>query len=304
MGLAPVIAAPGDTWGVSGPTFLKSYLTAVAVTIGMALLFRLLPPPVTRPESLDRITPIQAAYLNGGGKLAIYAAIAELRAAGGIGVAPRSHRLVALKSPPAAASDLARAVHAAVSTPIPVRKVRRDPGVRAVLKDLRDGLVRASLAIGPIQHRLARLATMALFVLLGLGFARLIAGLANGKPVGFLIISLLAVLLACFLLRRVPYRTWASGPLLNALRREFLHLAPEQSPAHETYGAASAAMGVALYGTAALWELDPMFAERAEIRRGALAATGGFFGGYSGTGATACGGGGDSGGGGGGGCGG
>lgn len=298
MGLAPVIAAPGDTWGVSGPTFLKSYLTAVAVTIGMALLFRLLPPPVTRPESLDRITPIQAAYLNGGGKLAIYAAIAELRAAGGIGVAPRSHRLVALKSPPAAASDLARAVHAAVSTPIPVRKVRRDPGVRAVLKDLRDGLVRASLAIGPIQHRLARLATMALFVLLGLGFARLIAGLANGKPVGFLIVSLFVVFIVCLLLRRVPYRTLASGPALKALRREFLHLAPAQSPAHATYGAASAAMGVALYGTAALWALDPMFAERAEIRRQALAAAGGSDG-YSGTGSTACGeGGGDGGGGG------
>lgn len=296
MGLAPVIAAPGDTWGVSGPTFLKFYLAAVAVIIGMALLFRLLPPPVTRSESLDQLTPAQAAYLNGGEKLAIYAAIGELRTVGAIGVAPRSHRVVALGSPPAAASDLARAVHAAVSAPVRVRKVRRNPGVRAVLKDLRRGLVRAGLAIGPIQRRLAQLATRMLFVLLGLGIARLIAGLANGKPVGILLGALLIVLLVWLALRRVPYRTWAGASALHTLRRQSLHLAPEQSPAHETYGAAGAAMGVALFGTAALWALDPMFAERAEIRRQAMAVAGGSDG-YSGSG-TGCGGGGDGGGGG------
>src|SRR5439155_12125389 len=70
-------AAAAQLWGISGPAFLAGYLAAAAAVLATALVLRLLagrgPRPSRQPD------PVQLAYLNGGGRLAIYAALAALR---------------------------------------------------------------------------------------------------------------------------------------------------------------------------------------------------------------------------------
>ena len=119
---------------------------------------------------------------------------------------------------------------------------------------------------------------------------RLFSGLFSGRPVGYLLLTLAGLLGAALLLGRAPVRTRAGRTALRSVRREHTHLAPASAPAYATYGAAGAAMGVALYGTASLWALDPGFAEQAEIQRQAISGTGGWTGGSDGS----SGGGGDS----------
>lgn len=103
---------------------------------------------------------------------------------------------------------------------------------------------------------------------------RLVSGLFSGRPVGYLLLTLVALLIVTLVLRRVPMLTRAGRAALRSVRSQHTHLAPASAPAYATYGAAGAAMGVALYGTASLWALDPGFAEQAEIQRQAAAGSG------------------------------
>jgi hypothetical protein len=79
---------------------------------------------------------------------------------------------------------------------------------------------------------------------------------------------------------------------MSSVRQSYQHLSPGQSPSYATYGAAGAAMGVALYGAASLYTMDPAFAAEAEIQR--ISASGGTSGSSSscGSGSSSCGGGG------------
>lgn len=297
----PVLAAADDTWGMAGPTFLRVYLAAAILVVTAGAIHRRRVLGGQMAPSVDQISPVQAAYLNGGRDLAVYAAIGWLRSAAAIGVS-RRHRLIATGPPPVGASDLERAVHSAVGNPSTLADLHRDSRVRSALDSLSRGLEQAGLAIGPAQRHSARLGAKALLILLLIGAARLVTGLANGRPVGYLFLVLGAVLVAWFLLRRVPYQTRAATKALAELRQRHAHLAPAQSPAYATYGAAGAAMGVALFGAASLWALDPAFAQQAEIQRQAAASASS----SAGATGTGCGGGGGDGGGGGcgGGCGG
>ena len=57
----------------------------------------------------------------------------------------------------------------------------------------------------------------------------------------------------------------AGQAVLAESRTRSRHLAPSLAPSWATYGVAGAAMGVALYGTAAIWAADPAFAGAAGL---------------------------------------
>ncbi|WP_428964660.1 TIGR04222 domain-containing membrane protein [Micromonospora fluostatini] len=290
-----VIAASGDTWGISGPVFLGIYLTAVAVVaVGAAVdRARILAGPTGRPDHLDAQ---QVAYLAGGAQRALWAALSGLRASGIVGVSP-DRRLAASGSLPAGGTPLDVAVHRAAYRRRTARELHLDAEVGAALTTLRDTLRQRGLLLTPAQRQRLRTGGIVLFGLEALGWIRVVAGLTNDRPVGFLIASLIltAVLAVVFFL--APRQTQAARAALRAQRRQHAHLTPTAAPAYATYGAAGAAMGVALFGTASLWAFDPAFAEQAEIQRQSAA-------GSTGGGATGGGDGGGSGGDGGGGCGG
>ncbi|MET8234782.1 TIGR04222 domain-containing membrane protein [Micromonospora sp. NPDC005298] len=295
-----VHAASGDTWGISGPTFLRFYLVANAVVVAVAVYHRvrLL---TGANAAAGPLGAQQLAYLNGGPALAVHAALGGLRGSGAIGVGP-DRRLLTTGPAPTGLTALDQAIHWAAHQRSRARDLPGEQRVRDALDQLRTDLEQRGLLLSPAQRAVVRRWTRVLAALLVLGVVRLFAGLTNGRPVGYLLLTLFGVLAAVLLLWRVPQTTRAGRGVLRDQRRAHTHLDPGSSPAYATYGAAGAAMGVALYGTASLWALDPGFAEQAEVQRQAL---GGWSSGSSGTsggggcgGGSSCGGGGGCGGGG------
>ncbi|RKN34480.1 TIGR04222 domain-containing membrane protein [Micromonospora musae] len=301
------LAASGDTWGISGPTFLRFYLAAAAVLVAVAVLHRIRLRTVGREGGRNPLDPQQAAYLNGGDTLTVHAALAGLRAVGAIDVGA-NHQLKATGPLPAGATPLDRAVHHAAGQRARVRELRRDQWVDRALTDLRAGLEQRGLLLSSARRTTARRASFALFALIAIGVVRTFVGLSDSRPVGYLFLSLLPLFVVFLFLSRVPRVSRAGRQALRDLRRQHAHLAPSSAPAYATYGAVGAATGVALFGAASLWALDPGFAEGAEIPRQAISDGGvGASGGDSGSGGDggSCGGGSCGGGGGcGGGCGG
>ncbi|AVT32136.1 TIGR04222 domain-containing membrane protein [Plantactinospora sp. BC1] len=256
-----------ETWGVSGPVFLSGYLAIAGVVLLGTLAHRLLGFAGRRPPGAERLHPVQLAWLAGGDRLAVHATLGALRAAGAIGTAPQ-HRLTQTGPLPVPATPLDAAVHRAAAHGVPGRALDSDPQVLAALAALRADLTRSGLALPSSARPVARIGPVLLLGLVAVGLARLVAGLVGGQPVGYLGLSLLvlaptSVVLLCV----VPRRTRAADALLRDLRRQHRHLEPRHSPAYATYGAAGAALGVALFGTAALVEFDPAFAMEAEVQR-------------------------------------
>ncbi|MER7460535.1 TIGR04222 domain-containing membrane protein [Micromonospora sp. NPDC126480] len=296
-----VLAAPGDTWGIPGPVFLRLYLLAAALLVvgGLIQRARLLRGPSTGTGPLG---PQQVAYLSGGAPLAVLTSLGGLRSSGAIGVAPGG-RLATGGPLPVGTTPLDQAIHVAAGRSLRTRELRADQWVRQALDELRAGLEQRGLALTAEQRAALRVAPLLLTALLALGTLRLFAGLSNDRPVGWLFLAQFPLLFATILLYRRPWRTRAASRALRELRREHTYLAPRSAPAYATYGAAGAAMGVALFGTATLWAMDPGFAEQAEIQRQALTSGGASGscaggGGDSGGGGGSCGGGGGCGGGG------
>ncbi|WP_433125758.1 TIGR04222 domain-containing membrane protein [Micromonospora sp. CA-240977] len=288
-----VNAASGDTWGIPGPTFLRFYLVAAVVVVAVAVAYRIrLAAGSNVAMTADPLGPQQVAYLNGGPRLAVHAALGGLRGSGAIGVRP-DRRLTTVGSAPTGLTPLDEAIHWAAHKHARVGDLPQDDRVRVALHQIRYGLEQRGLLTDDAQRARARFWTTILIALLGLGVLRLFSGLFSGRPVGYLLLTLVALLIVTLVLRRAPVLTRAGRSAVRDIRRQHTHLAPASAPAYATYGAAGAAMGVALYGTASLWALDPGFAEQAEIQRQAMG-NGGWTGGSDGS----SGGGGDSSGGG------
>lgn len=301
----PVMAAPGDTWGIPGSTFLVLYLTAVVSVAVLAAVHRSVLFAGTRGAQVDQLGPQQIAYLNGGDRLAVYAALGGLRGAGAISSAP-DKTLWQSGPMPGGVTPLDTAVYNAAGKRIRARDVINEPWVRSALDQLRAGLEASGLAVSATAMRTARLWVLAGLALIAVGVLRLFSGMADDRPVGFLFIGIIAAVLVTLTLRRgTRHATTAARKSMSQVRRKYDYLSPQQSPSYATYGAAGAAMGVALFGAASLYTMDPAFAAEAEIQRHTAGGDGGSYGGGdSGSSGSSCGGGGGGCGGGGGGCGG
>jgi uncharacterized protein (TIGR04222 family) len=261
------LAAAGDTWGISGPTFLTYFIATAAVVVLGTILHRARLFAGRKDTNRRRLTSAQAAYLNGGPKLAVYAALGGLRNAGAIGLG-QDGMLVQSGSLPVGSTALDQAVYNAAANRVRPRALAAQPWVATALTDLREQLERDGLALTAEQRRAARLGPLLLLALLAVGLLRFYAGLSNGRPVGFLIASLFALgIVALVLFFRVPRRTRAGRAALDKLRKENRYLSPDHYPSYATYGAAGAALGIALFGTASLYAMDPAFASGAEVQR-------------------------------------
>jgi len=300
------LGAPGDTWGISGPDFLRVYLWALAAFAVAAILLRVTS-RLGGPAAHGQPSPEELAYLAGGPRLAIYTSLAVLRAAHAIRADGR--RISRSGAMPAGLGRLDHAIYDAAGTGgIGGRQLLRDAGVRTAVAELVLGAAERGWALGPNARFRARLGAVAVLALAGFGVVRIAAGVANDRPVGYLALLVIGTALLGLWFAAVPRMTRAGRAALKQARRSNVHLSPRQSPAWDTYGAPGMALGVALFGTGALWSADPAFASAAGLQRYTSGSTSGYSG-YSGSdysGGSSCsgGGGGSSCGGGGGGCGG
>ncbi|RKR87442.1 uncharacterized protein (TIGR04222 family) [Micromonospora pisi] len=287
------VAAPADIWGISEPDFLLLYVAVAGVLIVAAVVHRAIVLAGRKDFPASQLTPQQAAYLNGGDRLAVYASLGGLRAAGAIGMT-RGRTLTTVGPLPAGATPLDQAVYNAAGQRIQPRRLVTHQWVVMALDQLRQELERVGLAPTQGQRRAVRFFPLLLIGLLGLGVLRFALRVANGQEATFHFVLLVAsAVVMIVVIGGGPKQTRAARRAVRQLRTEHAHLAPSASPAYATYGANSAAMGAALFGGAALYSLDPGFAAEAEVQR-KLAGTGSGGGGCG----SGCGGGSDSGGGG------
>jgi uncharacterized protein (TIGR04222 family) len=263
-------AASGDTWGISGPTFLVLFgLAAVVAVIVVYRLRQRILIGVDRPGVAENLHPYEVAYLTAGPSLAVTSALGSLRTHGSVDTA--GLRSLTIAGPMVAgATPLDSAIYNAIANEraTTTSAVRADAQVRAALDELADRMRRGGLLLTKEASQLLRWATLPLAAVLGLGVFRLQAGLANDRPVLLLSLALLVVLaVELIFLVRGARRTKRGDRALAALREQYRHLAPETSPAWGLYGATGTAMAIGLFGGAALWSADPAFAADAELEQ-------------------------------------
>lgn len=307
------IPSGGDTWGISGSTFLLSYgliivVVGVLVPLAQMAMRRGSGDPAALAARIER-HPGDVAFLTGGPNGAVLSAIGALRTAGVVRASSLG-RVQVVGPVPRGAGRLDHAVHSAAARGMTRGQMARDPRVVAELEASADRLLAGGLVSSPGNRAGQRLLGLAMVAVFGFGVIRLVAGSANNRPVGFLVLLVVpTVFLSIALIAAVPRRTGLGRRVLQQLRGRWAVLRPSAGPAWATYGPAGAALSVALFGTGAIMAMDPNMAIGLH-----LVNTGG--GGWSGNGwsnssscssssSSSCGGGGSScGGGGGGGCGG
>lgn len=277
------IAASGDTWGVDGPSFLLAYVViAASVWIAGTLVRRSIADG--RPHGpVGDLTghPHDVAYLNGGPELAVYSALASMHLEGTIAPERGSVRAVGRQD---RADGLEWAIHFTAAVPVDRKRLQFHRPVVDALAEIDARLVESGLLLSADQRRRVRGVGWWMVGVAGLGLLRLLAGVADAKPVGFLAVVLFVVaVVAVVQLSRTPRRTRLGDRTLAELQRQHHVLAPSMKPDWTTYGPAGAALGVGVFGMSALWASDPAFAD--EIAAQKATAGGGYSdGGWSGGG--------------------
>jgi uncharacterized protein (TIGR04222 family) len=286
------------TWGISGPRFLLLYLVLLAVTVLGVVLARRRALAADGAAVPARLDPYEAAELNGGGFLVATTAVSGLLRKGSLTSSSRRRnqpaRLVAATAPGPGAHPVEWAVYQQVAAS-PNRRLK---DVQAALEQapalaaVRERLQLGRLAPTPEQRARCRAAVLWFLPLLALGVARVAAGSANGRPVGFLVTLLIATVVVAAAFLRVPNATDLGRRTLLELRAANPRPTAGASPAQLS-------MGTALFGAGVLWAADTDTALLLSIRRehGAFGGEWGGGGGDGGGGGGGCGGGGCGGGG-------
>jgi uncharacterized protein (TIGR04222 family) len=287
------LAATAETWGIAGSTFLPAYLL-IAATVGAGGIYArraLAEPGATQP--IDDLTdrPHDVAYLAGGGELAVWSALCAMHLRGTLTAADGTVRAAGRLD--AATDALEEAIHATAGTPVGRRRLAFHRSVRPALAGIEERLVAGGFLLSDDRRRRIRRVGFWMLGVAALGLARVLADIAEVRPVGLLVTALLIVTAVAVLqLTLSPRRTRRGNRALAALRDRHRALAPEREPDWQSQGPAGAALGIGLFGTGALAASAPGFAR--EIAPQVAAAS------EAGTRGLAVSGGGDGGGGGGG----
>jgi uncharacterized protein (TIGR04222 family) len=255
------IEASTATWGIDGPTFLRWYiLAAVAAVLVPAFLTwasrandeaaRIPHRPLTPPE-VGALSSDRAA---------LHASLAILRTAGVL--KPGGRRARALTAEERSRIDwFTRTVLERLGSGKSIPNGRRVMASLAVaFGQLRSPLVDMGYLTASRARAAARLRTVCVALVVAVGVVRILAGLMNGKPVLFLLFTVLVLVATIPLVRRVPRLTAAGRAELRRLTADNAYLAPRMRPAFAAYGPSKAGMSVALFGGAALLWVDPALA--------------------------------------------
>ncbi|MEV4007666.1 TIGR04222 domain-containing membrane protein [Actinomadura sp. NPDC049753] len=239
-----------------------------------------------RPPARD-LHPYEVAYLRGGGRHAIAASITALRLDGAVD-AYADGRLLATEpsasGPRAAGTPLDAAVFGAVAhlRAGTLAELTAEPGVRAALDQLRDGLAAQGMVLAPAGRRRLRNLQAVMFGWMMLGFVAFVMNDAfSGFPAKVVpIAELIGLGFGAIGLASGAERTREGELAVERAEESRRALDPANEPSYAGLPAPDALMGVALFGTAALMALDPMFAQTVGLGRylemaGVAAASGG-----------------------------
>ena len=261
------------TWGISGPQFLFIYVVLLGLTalIVAAAQRRVIAAP-SRMGGVPELDPYEIAYLNGGAALAATTAATNLLRTGHLNKpagAPEQVRLIPVTAPPPSAHPVEQAVFQAIAADPdqPFARLQTALADSPALLAIHERL--CELGFLPSRAQLFRHRAQVLWFvpLLGLGMARVAAGVARGRPVGFLLLLIGAtVVLAVVMGRRVPRVTGLGKWALELLRLRM------PTPDAATVGAgrlapAQLGLAVALFGAGVLWSTDADLATALKVPR-------------------------------------
>lgn len=284
-------SSPG---AMQGPAFLELYIPILAAgLIVMGVVQRLVRGPFGRLDvTPSDLGPYELAFLTGGGDRVLQAAVLRLNQAGVLEISSRGMAHPTEIPLP----DNAAPVETAVMQVAGRRRLKSAADIRWALEILRVRL--ENLGLIPSQRARRRLRWAAGLIMgpvLALGLMRLGHGLANHRPVGFLVISLA---LAVFLTLAVTGKASASNGRGARLAKAARSASPR--PVAPRFDDADLPRTVALYGVypVGLGELTAFQAFVDHMRRQASGSGGGDGGAGAGCGSgSSCGGGGGCGGG-------
>jgi uncharacterized protein (TIGR04222 family) len=253
------------TWGITDTQFLWFYggLCAVAAGAIWRARRRVLGAPQRSNDPTPDIGLYKMALLNGGPQLAITTAAAKLHREGVLaeGSEPRTH--VVAGALDRGADRLERAVFESVrsepgiSTELLRGGLADSDPIRWMTSELRD----AGLLLGDDVARRLRWLWVWGALLALLGAARIVAGVQNDAPVGYLAIIVVAVVAATsWLFRRRTTMTARGRDVVRARREDREDLRRVPLPAESV-------MAVALFGGGALWLADPGLASTLDVPR-------------------------------------
>ena len=236
----------------SGPEFLQLYVLLLALSTAAAFLLRWTsrrPSDEPTKEALD-LTPYEVAYLAGGQRQAVDAALASL-VHGTVVCLEDDRKLSARCNPPADAAALEKAVCRAAGEGASVAAVRASAAGAA--DTLRTRLEQLGLLLSPEQDALSRLLPLLVVApVVLLGIAKAVKGWSGGKPIGFLLALLVLSAGILFFLGRSAVRSRRGDLALRRLegRNSALKLTGARNSA--ALAPADMALAVALFGTAAI----------------------------------------------------
>lgn len=268
-----ILAATGNTWGISGPQFLTVYALAGlgAIVLGFVLRARVL--SVTDAETHPAVTASETAMLFDD-RRPVLAGLAQLR----------GQQLIDSHGTPRDASaaerhGLDRFTHSlhdklrsTSNRNVRVLEVSASPA----LERLREDLTERGYLMGPQQRKALYRCGIAAYLVLGVGALRLVAGFAANRPIGWLIAVTVALCIGTFLVARPVRLTGRGRAAVDESLRRNGHLRPDNNPAYTSYGPESAALAAALFGAAVLWSLDPNLADATgTLAMGATSGAGG-----------------------------
>ncbi|MCK2240459.1 MULTISPECIES: TIGR04222 domain-containing membrane protein [unclassified Crossiella] len=243
-----------ETWGLTGPQFLLLYGMGLLVSIVVAVWARRSVRRAEAAPGAGRLSADDVAYLAGGGDQVVFTAVARMLEAGSLRASRGSWLSV---TGLAAQHPLDRVIlaelNARTSPAATLGSLRAKYADHPLVGQVRNRLETLGLVVPRRRQALARLRGAAAFgLLLLIGVARVVDGVGNGRPIGYLagLLGLTAPVALVLLITKMNRLTLAGEQTLNHFRTNVFRK-PAADDHDQLALIGGAAMLVALGGLAA-----------------------------------------------------
>jgi uncharacterized protein (TIGR04222 family) len=228
LGGIGTLAFEPNPFNWQGPDFLVFYviLFPVCFLLGLRLRWQRRIPADTTNLDLSGLDGYPAAYLNGGPRLTVNAAIANLVRLGAVRVDVKRRRLIGLSPEPTLDDPLEQRIYdtAAKSTDgasVSHARVVANLAVASIAEGLQSrGLVMTRDAARRATTQPILVAALAIVI----GVIKIVVGISRDRPVGYLtVLCLVSLLVSVFVLGRPPLRSRRGDVALDRLKQTWIN---------------------------------------------------------------------------------
>lgn len=181
-----------------GPEFLLLFLgLSAAAALLRIILLALLRSPGGSSESVPEISPYHLAFLRGGPHAAVTACIVRLIASGVLEFVSGANAFRSPRPAPQGADPLERAIASAAARPAGLSATLTSlrEAASGPTEEIRQHLVSAGYWMTPARNRIALLGSLLpAFAVIALGLMKILVGLSRDRPVGLLVILMIAAM--------------------------------------------------------------------------------------------------------------